>query len=133
MAAHGPPTGLLAIRGGRINQWPGNETPALEPSMGRREAMRTGPSAFALTPAIAFTVAGSQGSPPPAVLPLALASASCPPAPNARQRPPQARQQWPCRGESGSEANAGAEQGVERVRRSTYSGTRMYECEPIAR
>jgi|SRR5271165_2010912 len=78
MAAHGPPTGLLAIRGGRINQWPGNETPALEPSMGRREAMRTGPSAFALTPAIAFTVAGSQGSPPPAVLPLALASPSLP-------------------------------------------------------
>jgi len=69
-----------------------------------------------------FAVAGSQGSPPAADLPLALDSSSCPPAPNARQRPPQARPQWPCRGESGSEANAEAEQ-----------EKRMCECEPIVR
>ena len=57
-------------------------------------------------PSLAPGVEASQGMLPTAALPLALASASCPPAPNARQRPPQARQQWPCRGESGSEARS---------------------------
>jgi hypothetical protein len=58
-----------------------------------------------------------------------------PPAPNARQRPPQARQQWPCRGESGSEARSQTREPskASECSRSTYSGKRVYECGPIAR
>src|SRR5271155_4818042 len=97
---HGPPTGRLAIRGGRINQWP-DATARAE----RREAMRTGPSAFAPTPAIA------------------LASASCPPAPNARQRlrKPASYGHAEERADRRRDRERGSEQGVERVRHSTYS------------
>jgi len=56
------------------------------------------------------------------------ASPKCPPAASASPAMAMPRRERI----GGAIANAGAEQG-ERVRRSTYSGRRVYECEPIAR